>query len=153
MPLNINTLMSVVVSVEVKVIVKLLSEKNSAAFQNNDLVCQRHSFLMTLADMSFHTRELPIIEDEDQWRDVREGDDTSAIWYLFLTVNFGCHTRSLEDLKDGKKSAVTGKFSLFISVMSRLYDDSVAQNYSNIENMNTSLCTNYRKHLSLYDGT
>lgn len=41
--------------------------------------------------------------------------------------------------------------SLFISVISWLYDDLVAQNYSNIENMNTSLCTNYRKHLSLYE--
>lgn len=37
--------------------------------------------------------------------------------------------------------------SLFISVISWLYDDSVAQNYSNIENMNTSLSTNYRKNI------
>ncbi len=52
----------------------------------------------------------------------------------------------------GKEECSYRKFlSLFISVISWLYDDLVAQNYSNIENMNTSLCTNYRKHLSLYE--
>ena len=79
-----------------------------------------------------------------------EGNNTSAILYLFLTVNFGCHTRSLEDLRGGggkEECSYRKILSLFISVISWLYDDSVAQNYSNIENMNTSLSTNYRKNI------
>lgn len=49
----------------------------------------------------------------------------SAILYLFLTVNFGCHTRSLEGLK--KEGRMEGRvqlqkiLSLFISVISRLW--------------------------------
>lgn len=46
-----------------------------------------------------------------------------------------------------KQSAFTGHFSLFVSVVSRLYDDSVAQNYSNIENMNTSLLHKLPKNI------
>ncbi|MEQ2202591.1 hypothetical protein XENOCAPTIV_007913 [Xenoophorus captivus] len=77
---------------------------------------------------------LPAAAIKHTWEEVL----TSAMLYLFLTVTFGCHTRNLEELNGGG-SDFTGKFSLFVSVISRLYDDSVAQNYSNIENMNTSL--------------
>lgn len=52
-------------------------------------------------------------------------DHVSAILYLFLTVNFGCHTRILEDLKKGGRMAgrvqLQKILSLFISVIRRLW--------------------------------
>lgn len=55
----------------------------------------------------------------------QRGGHVSAILYLFLTVNFGCHTRSLEDLKKGGRMEggvqLQKILSLFISVIRRLW--------------------------------
>lgn len=55
----------------------------------------------------------------------QRGGGVSAIWYLFLTVSFGCHTRSLEDLNKGggwkEECSYRKILSLFASVISRLW--------------------------------